>query len=107
MGLAGSLGSTGLWVMGVAASAPIVVLVGGVTTMYASTGLVGVPAAFMVLAVGLAPVTGAVMAAARHVGHAATVYAVLARGFGGVAGVAGGAVAVAAYTAIGCSLYGL
>jgi amino acid transporter len=107
MGLAGSLGSAGLWVMGVAASAPVVVLVGGVTTMYASTGVLGVPAAFLVLAFALAPVTGAVMAAARHVGHAATVYAVVARGFGGTAGVASGLVAVAAYTAIGCSLYGL
>jgi amino acid transporter len=107
MGLAGSLGSAGLWVMGVAASAPVVVLVGGVATMYASTGLLGVPAAFVVLAVGLIPVTGSVMAAARHVNHAATAYAVLAGGFGGVAGVAGGMVAVAAYTAIGCSLYGL
>src|SRR5262245_15629522 len=103
MGLAGSLGTAGLWVMGVAASAPAVVLVGGVTTMYAATGLLGIPVAFVVLAVGLVPVTGAVMAAARHMGHAATVYAVLAHGFGGVVGVAGGTVAVAAYIAIGCS----
>src|SRR5574342_282761 len=92
MGLAGSVGAAGLWVMGVAASAPSVVLVGGLTTMYAATGLVAVPVSFLVLAAALAPVTAAFVAAARHLGHAATMYALLAHGWGRVAGVAGGAV---------------
>jgi amino acid transporter len=55
----------------------------------------------------LVPVTSAVTGAARHLGHAATTYAVVANGFGGVAGCAAGGVAVLSYTAIGCSLYGL
>jgi amino acid transporter len=93
--------------MGVAASAPVVVLVGGVTTMYAATGLTAVPAAFLVLAIALVPVTGAVVAASRHLGNAATTYAVLARGLNPTIGVAGGVVALVSYTAIGCSLYGL
>jgi amino acid transporter len=107
MGLAASLGAGSLWLMGVAASAPVVVLVGGVTTMYAATGLRAVPAAFLVLAVALVPVTGAVVAASRHLDNAATCYSVLARGLSPVAGVAGGLVALVSYIAIACSLYGL
>jgi amino acid transporter len=107
MGLAASLGTGSLWSMGVAASAPVVVLVGGVTTMYAATGLQAVPAAFLVLAIALVPVTGAVVSASRHLDNAATCYAVLARGLTPVAGVAGGLVALLSYTAISCSLYGL
>jgi ATP-dependent DNA ligase len=41
--------------MAVSASSPMVVLVGGIVTMYAATGAVGVPASFLVLAVALAP----------------------------------------------------
>jgi amino acid transporter len=101
------LGPVGLWMMAVAASAPLVVLSGGVPTMYAATGLPGVPLTFVVLGLALVPITAAFTAASRHLGHAATSYALLSQGWGRVAGVAGGAVAVVSYAAIGCSLLGL
>src|SRR5688572_8657105 len=107
MGLAGSVGSLGLTAMGLAASGPLIVLVGGLPTMYAATGLVGVPLTFVVLTVVLLPVTVTFPAAARHLGHAATMYALVAQGLGRVAGVAIGAVALVSYAAIGYSLFGL
>jgi amino acid transporter len=107
MGLAGSVGWLGLLTMSVAASAPLIVLYGGVSTMYAATGLVGVPLTFLVLGVALLPATVTFPAAARHLGHAATMYALAARGLGRVAGVAVGTVALVSYAAIGCSLFGL
>ena len=42
-----------------------------------------------------------------HVPHAAVFYALIARGLGGVCGVAGGALALLSYNAIQISLYGL
>jgi amino acid transporter len=107
MGLAGSVGSIGLVTMGMAASGQLIVLYGGVSTMYAATGLVGVPLTFLVLMVVLLPATVTVPAAARHLGHAATMYAVAAQGLGRAAGVAVGAVALVSYAAIGFSLFGL
>jgi amino acid transporter len=107
MGLAGSVGSLGLLTMSLAASGLMIVLYGGVSTMYAATGLVGVPLTFLVLALVLLPATVTFPAAARHLGHAATMYALAAQGLGRVAGVAVGAVALVSYAAIGCSLFGL
>jgi amino acid transporter len=46
------------------------------------------------------------VAASRHLGHAASAYALLAHGLGRAAGVAGAAVALVSYSAIGTSLYG-
>jgi amino acid transporter len=107
MDLAGSLGAVGLAAMAASASSPLTVLVGGIPTMLAATGLVGVGLVFALLAVGLLPATVAIVAAVRHIRHAATMYALAAQGLGRVAGVAAGAVALVSYVAIGTSLYGL
>jgi amino acid transporter len=107
MGLAGSMGTWSLMAMAVSASSPMVVLVGGVVTMYSATGAVGVPVSFLVLAAALAPALVGFAAAARHVGQAATTYAILGTGLGRVAGTAGVAVALVSYAAVEASLFGL
>ena len=103
----GKLGVAGLWVMAVVASSPLTVLAGGIPTMYATTGVVGTPLAFVIVAGVLWVLGAAYTGAAGHVRHAAPLYAVLARGFSPTAGIAGGAVALVGYLAIGTSLYGL
>jgi amino acid transporter len=83
------------------------VLVGGILATYALTGVVGTPLSFLVIAVALAFFTTGYVAMARHVPHAATFYAYLARGLGRVWGVAGSSVALLAYNCIQFGLYGL
>jgi amino acid transporter len=102
-----SVGGVSLWLFQVGASAPLTVVAGSVVATYASTGVIGVPLSFLVLAVALAPLTVGYVAMSRHVPHPAIFYGLLARGLGGAAGVAAGAVALFSYNAIQLSLYGL
>jgi amino acid transporter len=102
-----TLGGPGMWAFGSAASAPMVVLVGGIVATYAGTGVTGVPLAFLLVAGVIALLSVGYTAMARHVPHAAVYYAVLARGLGREVGVAGGAVALLGYNSIQISLYGL
>ncbi|MGC4885701.1 APC family permease [Micromonospora sp. DT227] len=97
----------GLRVVGAAASAPMVVLVGGIVTTFAATGVVALPLVFLgvTVVVGLLAVGYAAMAV--RVGHPAAYYGILAAGLGRRWGVAGGLVALLAYNAIQISLYGL
>ena len=107
-GLARKSISTGsLFFFCVGASAPMTVLAGGVVQTYALTGVVGVPLSFLVLAGALAFFTVGYVAMARYVPHAATFYALLARGIGRTWGLVGGTVALVAYNCIQISLYGL
>ena len=91
----------------VAASAPLTVLGGGVTTTFAVTGNAGVPLSFLVLAVALALFAVGYAAMSRHVANAGAFYSYLARGLGRPAAVAGAFVALLSYNAIQIGLYGL
>jgi amino acid transporter len=102
-----SVGGVSLWLFQVGASAPLTVLVGSVVATYASTGVVGVPLSFVVLAVALVPLTAGYVAMSRYVPHPAIFYGLSAHGLGGAAAVASGAVALLSYNAIQMSLYGL
>ncbi|WUI59024.1 APC family permease (plasmid) [Micromonospora zamorensis] len=97
----------GLWVYGAAASAPMVVLAGGIGTTYATTRVTALPLAFLLVAGMLAILAVGYTAMARQLGHPAAYYAILAHGMGRGWGVAGGLVALVAYNAIQSSLYGL
>jgi amino acid transporter len=101
------LGAGSLWVFAVSASSPLTVLVGGVIATYATTGVVGVPASFVLIAVALLLLATGYVAMSRRVPHAAPFFALLARGIGGTAASAGAAVALLGYLCIGISLYGL
>ncbi len=91
----------------VAASAPLTVLGGGVTTTYAVTGNVGVPLSFLLLAAALALFAVGYAAMSRHVANAGAFYSYLAKGLGQVWAVAGAFVALVSYNAIQIGLYGL
>jgi amino acid transporter len=102
-----TLGTGSLWIFGVSASSPLTVLVGGVIATYATTGVIGVPASFILIMVVLALLAVGYVAVSRHVVHAAPFYALLARGLGGTAAGAGALVALLGYHCIQISLYGL
>ncbi|ALL77607.1 amino acid permease [Pseudonocardia sp. EC080610-09] len=91
----------------VAASAPLTVLAGGVTTAYAVSGNQGVPLAFLGVAAVLVLFAVGYAAMSRHVANAGAFYSYLARGLGRPAGVSGSFVALVAYNAIQIALYGL
>ncbi|WP_245714637.1 APC family permease [Micromonospora inyonensis] len=97
----------GLWVFGAAASAPMVVLAGGIVGVYATTEVVALPLMFLLVAGVVALLATGYAAMARQVGHPAAYYGILARGLGRGWGVAAGLVALVAYNAIQISLYGL
>ncbi|MET7951617.1 amino acid permease [Micromonospora sp. NPDC005324] len=97
----------GLWVFGAAASAPMVVLSGGVVGTYATTQVTALPLTFVVVAGTVALLAVGYAAMARQLGHPAAYYGILAHGLGRGWGVSGGVVAVVAYNAIQISQYGL
>jgi amino acid transporter len=103
----GRIGPVGLFIMAVVASSPLTVQVGGIPTMYAATGVVGVPLAFVLVAGVLYVIGIGYVGAAGHLSHAAPLYALMGRGLSPVAGVAAGLCALVGYLAIGTSLYGL
>ncbi|WP_170213222.1 APC family permease [Catellatospora citrea] len=103
----GRIGPVGLWVMAVVASSPLTVQVGGIPTMYAATGVAGVPLAFVLVAGVLYVIGVGYAGAVGHMRHAAPLYALMGRGLSPVAGVAAGVCALMGYLAIGTSLYGL
>ncbi|GIF76015.1 amino acid permease [Asanoa siamensis] len=90
-----------------AASAPLTVLGGGVTTTFAVTGSTGVPLSFLVLALILGIFAVGYAAMSRHVANAGAFYSYIAQGIGRPAGVGGSFVALTAYNAIQVGLYGL
>jgi amino acid transporter len=86
--------------------APLTVAAGVIPSAYATTGLTGIPAAFIVVAVILALFAAGYMAMARHITHAGALYAFISRGLGRTAGVAAALVALLAYTFLQVGLYG-
>ena len=88
----------------VAASAPLTVLGGGVTTTFAVTGVTGVPLSFLLLAVALALFAVGYAAMSRFVTNAGAFYAYIARGLGATWAVAGAFVALIRSASTACSV---
>jgi amino acid transporter len=103
----GRLGTAHLVFFTVAASAPLTVLGGGITTMYAVSGNIGAALSFVLLAAVLGLFAVGYGAMSRHVWNAGAFYSYIAKGLGRAGGVAGSFVALAAYNAIQIGLYGL
>ena len=101
------LGVVHIFFFTVAASAPLTVLGGGVTTTFAVTGVTGVPLSFLLLAVALALFAVGYAAMSRFVANAGAFYAYIAHGLGATWAVAGAFVALISYNFIQISLYGL
>jgi amino acid transporter len=86
--------------------APLTVAAGVIPTAYATTGLTGIPAAFIVVAVLLAIFAIGYVAMARHVVNSGAFYALISAGLGRAAGVAAALVALLAYSFLQVGLYG-
>jgi amino acid transporter len=87
--------------------APLTVTAGVVPTAYAVTGLTGVPAAFLMVAVVLAVFAIGYVAMAQRIPNAGAFYAFISQGLGKPAGVGGALVAVVAYNLLQVGLYGM
>jgi amino acid transporter len=103
----GRLGTAHLVFFTVAASAPLTVLGGGVTTMYAVSGNIGAALSYIVLAVVLGIFAVGYAAMSRYVTNAGAFYSYIANGLGRAGGVSASFIALAAYNAIQIGLYGL
>jgi amino acid transporter len=86
--------------------APLTVAAGVIPTAYATTGLTGIPAAFVVVAVILGIFSAGYVAMARRITNAGAFYAFVSRGLGRAAGVAAALVALVAYSCLQVGLYG-
>src|ERR1039458_3247583 len=86
--------------------APLTVAAGVIPTAYATTGLTGIPATFLLVAVVLAVWATGYVAMTRHITNAGAFYALIARGLGRPAGVAAAMVALVAYSFLQVGLYG-
>ena len=101
------LGVPALVFMIIAASAPLTVVAGGVTSNYAVTGLPGIPLSFIILGAVLLLFTVGYSAMSQHVHNAGAFYAYIARGLGRPAGVGAAWVALVAYNAMQIGIYGM
>ena len=86
--------------------APLTVAAGVIPTAYQTTGLTGIPAAFLVVAIVLAVFAVGYVAMARHIQNAGAFYAFVAQGLGRAVGVAAALVALLAYSCLQVGLYG-
>jgi amino acid transporter len=86
--------------------APLTVAAGVIPSAYATTGLTGIPAAFLVVALILALFAVGYVAMTRHITNAGAFYAFIARGLGRPAGVTAALVALLAYTFLQVGVYG-
>jgi amino acid transporter len=100
------VGVPSVWSFIMSGIAPLTVAAGVITSAYATTGLTGIPFAFVVIAVVLALFVPGYMAMSRHITNAGAFYAFIARGLGKPLGVAAALVALLAYSFLQVGLYG-
>ncbi|NLB46151.1 MAG: APC family permease [Microbacteriaceae bacterium] len=91
----------------IAASAPLTVVAGGVTTSFAVTESMGVPLGFLLIAAILTLFAVGYTAMSRYVTTAGAFYAYISQGLGRVLGVGAALVALVAYNAMQIGIYGL
>jgi amino acid transporter/GNAT superfamily N-acetyltransferase len=89
------------------AATPLTVVAGVVTTGYAVTGIRGIPLSFLLIGAVLGLFSVGYVAMARHVNNAGAFSAYVARGLGKPLGVGAAWVALVAYNALQCGLYGV
>ena len=91
----------------ISAIAPLTVVAGVVTTLYAVTGLSAIGAAFVAVALVLIVFAVGYVAMARHITNAGALYAYVSRGLGRPVGVGAALVAALAYNLLQVGLYGM
>jgi amino acid transporter len=101
-----TLSGFSMFMMSLSASAPLTGVIGGLVAGF-TFGVVGVPAACLAVTAAWSLFTVGYVAMARHVPHAGPFYAQIARGLSPAGGVGAAFVALLAYNAIICCMYGL
>ncbi|MFI7358868.1 APC family permease [Streptomyces avidinii] len=104
---AGRLGTAGLLLSVLAASAPLMVVAGVMPTTFGVMGIVGQPLLFVILGAVLALFSVGYAEMSRHVHNAGAFYAYIARGLGPTAGAAASLVALVAYSAMQVGVFGI
>ncbi|MEU0073277.1 APC family permease [Streptomyces sp. NPDC006332] len=101
------LGTGGLLLSVLAATAPLMVVAGVMPTTFAVMGIVGQPLLFVVLGVVLVLFGVGYAEMSRHVHNAGAFYAYISRGLGATAGASAALVALVAYNALQVGIYGI
>ncbi|MEU4469213.1 APC family permease [Streptomyces sp. NPDC024017] len=101
------LGTGGLLLSVLAATAPLMVVAGVMPTTFAVMGIVGQPLLFVVLGIVLILFSIGYAEMSRHVHNAGAFYAYISRGLGGTAGAGAALVALVAYNALQVGIYGI
>src|SRR5439155_25574830 len=91
----------------VAAAAPLTTAAGGAIAGFAVSGVVGLPLAYLGVAIVLAVFAAGYVAMSRHITNAGAFYTYVVQGLGRIPGVAASFVALLAYNAMQIGLYGL
>ncbi|GIF01111.1 APC family permease [Paractinoplanes rishiriensis] len=102
-----TIGGGGLFTAAVVASSPQTVLVGGIPTMYRTTGVASVPLSFLIVMVVIGLLAVGYVRVGRRVKHGAPFYAQLVHGASPWAGLVAAGVAFVGYNALQISLYPL
>jgi amino acid transporter len=105
--LADRIGTPGLLLSVLAATAPLMVVAGVIPTTFATMGVVGVPLLFVIVGAVLVLFSFGYAEMSRHVHNAGALYAYIARGLGGTAGAAASYVALFAYSIMQIGTYGI
>ncbi|MFI1164190.1 amino acid permease [Streptomyces sp. NPDC020801] len=101
------LGTGGLLLSVLAATAPLMVVAGVMPTTFAVMGIVGQPLLFVALGVVLVLFSVGYAEMSRHVHNAGAFYAYISRGLGGTAGASAALVALVAYNSLQAGIYGI
>ncbi|HET6636766.1 MAG TPA: APC family permease [Streptomyces sp.] len=104
---AGRIGTSGLLLSVLAATAPLMVVAGVMPTTYSVMGISGQPLLFVILGVVMALFSVGYAEMSRHVHNAGAFYAYIARGLGGTVGSGASFVALVAYNALQIGIYGI
>ena len=101
------LGVPSVVFFGVAGAAPLTVVIGSISTIYAVVGNTAVPLVYLVVAGILSIFTVGFVAMSRHIVNSGAFYSYISHGLGRVLGVAAAFVALPAYALMQIGLFGL
>src|SRR4051812_38646278 len=101
------LGVPSVVFFGVAGAAPLTVIIGSISAIYAIIGSTAVPITYIVVAGILSLFTVGFVAMSRHIVNSGAFYSYISHGLGRVIGVGAAFVALTAYSLMQIGLFGL
>ncbi|WIM97500.1 APC family permease [Actinoplanes oblitus] len=101
------LGVPSVVFFGVAGAAPLTVIIGAISTIYAVVGNTALPLVYLVVAAILSLFTVGFVAMSRHIVNSGAFYSYISHGLGRELGISAALVALAAYSMMQAGLFGL